>query len=390
MQLSLRITWAGSGVVHTAHLTAASGARGADLRAELARLLGTPCTAVVSGVDLAAARVGTPPLTDGATVVLTPEARPLDDADVPAGPAQASTPGPPSPVEPLADPQETAYLVAVEGVGVGTRLPLARGTHQLGLTPHEPRLLPASQLRKDPAHPTLIMDDVGLRVLPGGAALRHGDRVRVRSDGRACTLRVSFPPAHTEDLAWPDPAVPPAGFTAQEADPAHPLRVDSPAVGKSRIALITGLLPLLAGIGIAVVTHWWFFLVFSALGAVTSAVGWFGECGAIIDVAWPRHSNGTCAAVRRRRRRLRRSWRAAGRCAARPGVTAADPARPPHCPMTRQRPDGSAPLLSGHVGGSGWVTRHGPRTSSVTVRRRLARHSTPTLPCYWIWRGSAA
>ena len=43
-------------MVHTAHLTAASGARGADLRAELARLLGTPCTAVVSGVDLAAAR----------------------------------------------------------------------------------------------------------------------------------------------------------------------------------------------------------------------------------------------------------------------------------------------------------------------------------------------
>ena len=312
MQLSLRITWAGSGVVHTAHLTAASGARGADLRAELARLLGTPCTAVVSGVDLAAARVGTPPLTDGATVVLTPEARTLDDADMPAGPARASTPGPPSPVVPLADSQETAYLVAVEGVGVGTRFPLARGTHQLGLTPHEPRLLPASQLRKDPAHPTLIMDDVGLRVFPGGAALRHGDRVRVRAGGRACTLRVSFPTAHTEDLAWPDPAVPPAGFTAQEADPAHPLRVDSPAVGKSRIALITGLLPLLAGIGIAVVTHWWFFLVFSALGAVTSAVGWFGERGARRD-----HRRRLAAALQRDLRRCEKAAPSAAEIVAR-------------------------------------------------------------------------
>ncbi len=302
MQLSLRITWAGSGVLHTAHLTAAPGARGAELRAELVRLLGTPCTAVVSGVDLAATSVGAPPLTDGATVVLTPEERHLDDADVPVGPARASTPGPPSPVVPLADSHEAACLLAVEGVGVGTRLPLTRGTHQLGLTPCEPRLLPASQPGKDPAQPTLIMDDVGLRVLPGGAKLRHGDRVRVRRDGRACTLRVSFPAAHTEDLAWPDPAVPPAGFTAQEADPAHPLRVDSPAVGKSRIALITGLLPLVAGIGIAVVTHWWFFLVFSALGAVTSAVGWFGERGARRD-----HRRRLAAALERDLRRCEKA-----------------------------------------------------------------------------------
>ena len=312
MQLSLRITWAGSGVLHTAHLTAAPGTRGADLRAELARLLGAPCTAVVSGVDLAATRVGTPPLTDGATVVLIPEARTIEDVTVPVGPAGTPTPGSPSPVVPLADSQETAYLVAVEGVGVGTRLPLTRGTHQLGLTPCEPRLLPASQPGNDPAQPTLIMVDVGLRVLPGRAALRHGDRVRVRTDGRVCTLRVSFPAANTEDLAWPDPAVPPAGFTAQEANPAHPLRVDSPALAKSRIALITGLLPLLAGIGIAVVTHWWFFLVFSALGAVTCAVGWFGERGARRD-----HRRRLAAALERDLRRCEKAAPSAAEIVAR-------------------------------------------------------------------------
>ncbi|WP_270263075.1 FtsK/SpoIIIE domain-containing protein [Kocuria marina] len=312
MQLSLRITWAGSGVLHTAHLTAAPGTPGADLRAELARLLGTPCTAVVSGVDLAATSVGAPPLTDGAMVVLTPEARTIEDVTVPVGPARAPTPGSPFPVTLLADSQETAYLVAVEGVGVGTRLPLTRGTHQLNLTPYEPRLLPASQLGNDPAQPTLIMDDAGLRVLPGRAALRHGDRARVRADGRACTLRVSFPAAHTEDLAWPDPAVPPAGFTAQEADPAHPLRVDSPAVGKSRIALITGLLPLVAGIGIAVVTHWWFFLVFSALGAVTSAAGWFGERGARRD-----HRRRLAAALERDLRRCEKAAPSAAEIVAR-------------------------------------------------------------------------
>ena len=272
MQLSLRITWAGSGEFHAAHLSAASGTSGVELGAELARHLGTPCTAVVSGVDLADTRVGTPPLTDGATVILTPR----ENSEV----LPLARPEPSSPVTPPAEPVNVACLVAVEGVGAGTRLPLARGTHHLVLTSHEPRLVPAAHTGDDPAGTTLAMDHAGLRVLPGQATLRHGDRVRVRAEGRECTLRVDFPAALTEDLVWPDPALPPAGFTAQEADPSHPLRVHSPAVAKSRIALITGLLPLVAGIAIAVVTHWWFFLVFSALGAVTSAVGWFGESGA--------------------------------------------------------------------------------------------------------------
>ncbi|MDO4918638.1 FtsK/SpoIIIE domain-containing protein [Kocuria sp.] len=87
------------------------------------------------------------------------------------------------------------------------------------------------------------------------------------------------PPETASTAAWRDPSAPPAGFTAREADPAHPLPVGAVSRGRAVVAMATGLLPLGAGIGIALFTHWWFFLVFSALGAVTTVAGWFADRG---------------------------------------------------------------------------------------------------------------
>ena len=155
-----------------------------------------------------------------------------------------------------------------------------RGRCDVVLQDDGPVLLPPGSPSTSGADLSLLLDDTGLKVLPTGTRLGSGDRVRLHRGGRLSWLRVELPAAPGSSPSWPGEQEPPPGITAQEANPSRPLTVDAPSRRRARLTMITGALPLLAGIGIAVVTHWWFFLVFSALGAVTTVVGWVGERGA--------------------------------------------------------------------------------------------------------------
>ena len=289
MHLTLHIVWSGTRTTHTATVTAAPASDGAHLAAELARLVGTEHRATVEGLDLARLTVGAAPLVDGATVVLLPVAddrehtatgrpertdrmlRPLCTESPAAADTATEAPG---------DEQDATTVEVVEGTGAGTRLVLTRGRCDVVLQDDGPVLLPPGSPSTSGADLSLLLDDTGLKVLPTGTRLGSGDRVRLHRGGRLSWLRVELPAAPGSSPSWPGEQEPPPGITVQEANPSRPLTVDAPSRRRARLTMITGALPLLAGIGIAVVTHWWFFLVFSALGAVTTVVGWVGERGA--------------------------------------------------------------------------------------------------------------
>ncbi|RKQ36705.1 FtsK/SpoIIIE domain-containing protein [Kocuria tytonis] len=284
MHLSLHVAWLGSETSHPADLTAPSGTPGSVLAAELARRVGGGHIAFVAGRPLADTLVGEPPVTDGATVMLhptrtdaAPGARQSAENEAAVSAADGRDPAPCG-TGPGGGPDDAASLVSVAGTGVGTRLPLPRGNHVLELRAEEPALSPGHTGCGSGV--PLLVDHSGVHVHPGGASLGHGDVLRVGRADRVAWLRCEHSGGIGPRSTWPDPAGIPSGFTAREADPAHPLSVDTAAHRRARLAMITGLLPLVAGIGIAVVTHWWFFLVFSALGALTSAAGWAGDRGA--------------------------------------------------------------------------------------------------------------
>lgn len=292
MHLTLHIVWSGTRTTHTASVTAAPASDGAQLAAELARLVGTDHRATVEGRDLARLTVGTAPLVDGATVVLLPvtdvrdsaaTARPerIDRLLVPLRPEPPAATG--TAIQAPGDGHDATTVEVVEGTGAGTRLLLTRGRCDIVLRDDGPVLLPPGSPATSGADLSLLLDDTGISVLPTGTRLDSGDRVRLHRGGHLSWLRVELPAAPGSSPSWPGEQEPPPGITAQEADPSRPLTVDAPSRRRARLTMITGALPLLAGIGIAVVTHWWFFLVFSALGAVTTVVGWVGERGARRD-----------------------------------------------------------------------------------------------------------
>lgn len=288
MHLTLHIVWSGTRTTHTATVTAAPASDGAQLAAELARLVGTEHRATVEGRDLARLTVGATPLVDGATVVLLPVTDDRDTAATGRPEGVARWHGPLSTVSPGASDtatttpgggENTTTVEVVEGTGAGTRFFLTRGRCDIVLQDDGPVLLPPGSRATSGADLSLLLDGTGLSVLPTGTRLDSGDRVRLRRGGRLSWLRVELPGAPGSSPSWPGEQQLPPGITAREADPARPLTVDAPSRRRARLTMITGALPLLAGIGIAVVTHWWFFLVFSALGAVTTVVGWVGERG---------------------------------------------------------------------------------------------------------------
>ncbi|RLZ02878.1 hypothetical protein CWC38_08780 [Kocuria tytonicola] len=310
MQLSLHVLRHGAGTTHPVSVTASPGTSGEDLAAELARQLGTEHRATVAGVDLGRATVGAPPLTDGATVVLHPvvaggvpvsrrgstrdpgqpvaSGRSASSCGAPSsgGAARSAVAPLPGAVAPVggsptedgpreADAHDVVRLTVVEGAGAGTELVLPRGRHRVVLDGGGPVL---SRVETTSGI-GLVVDGSGVRVLPSGTALSHGDRLRLSLGDEVSWLRVERHGERSE-ARWPDPAATPAGFSTHEAAPDHELPLEPAHCARAAVAMVTGLLPLCAGVAIALVTHWWFFLLFSALGAVTSAAGWVADRGA--------------------------------------------------------------------------------------------------------------
>lgn len=278
MHLLLHLVRHGSDTSHPVRVTAPPGASGAELAAELERRTGAAGPATVDGTLLSLTRLGTAPLCDGATVQLdggaTAGPSPVVGAS-PGQPGRSATGTGPHPT----GPRTGATLTVTEGAGAGTRLVLPRGHHAVELTSEGPALVPHGAATDRRTAVSLQVDATAVRVLPAGTSLAPGDSIRLRWGRCACRLRLDPPHDAAESLGWTPPGSRPAGFTARDADPAQLLSVDVPSRRRAAAAMVTGALPLLAGIGIALVTRWWFFLVFSALGVLTSAAGWWVDRG---------------------------------------------------------------------------------------------------------------
>ncbi|QMS57515.1 ESAT-6 secretion machinery protein EssC [Kocuria varians] len=406
MQLSLRLVWHGSQDFHTVSLSAPADTSGQELARELLRHLGPGHEASVDGVPLELTRVGHPPLDDGATIVLRAAGpadgegkltgaradppcceagsgpHPADSAHAapPRGEGHPGTGHPGTPESPAGSErtacrngpstvasENVAHLVVVEGDAVGLRLPLQRGRFRLELLDGVPRLLPVpltdTGATDGSRRTTLVMDGSGLRLLPRGTVLSHGDRVRVSDGEHESWARCMFPRDVVAQTCWPDPTLPPPGFSAQEADPSRPLRLEHPGRHAGRIALVTGLLPLVAGIGIAVATGWWFFLLFSALGAATSLAGWASERGARQE-----HRHRVAAALDRDLRRSAHAAPSSAEVVERCDALQGDPATRQGLHVPLQPSNGhAAPPSARH---SRWVRLgHGPRAAQLTRER---------------------
>ena len=242
----------GTGLIQTPlELTvdASIGTGGADLQAELGARFGTGVLSV-DGLRLASLTVGEPPLVNGAVIVdggrRSLGGRPRVAADLPAALA----------------------LAVLSGAGAGTVVPLRRGTYSIGrskadivipdpdLSRHHARLLVSETAITiedlDSANGTEVDGEhVRNTVVATGAVIRCGNSTMT-------PIFVDAPGLKLED----------AGSDVHE-----PLLIQRRTDPVNRAALVlTAVLPLVIGVGLAVMTGMWMFLAFTAVSAVSVLV----------------------------------------------------------------------------------------------------------------------
>ena len=204
----------------------------------------------VCGLPLSRLVPGTPPLINGAVLV---------DG---AGEQATHT----------ADTKDAALLIAVHsGPAAGTVLPLRRGTYRIGRCGAEIALPDAALSRE---HARLDVTDTAITITDLGSingTLVDGKRVgqsavstrSLISCGNS-TLSVVFGPTPAERLPEWD---------AAGSSVAEPIKIAHRAEGGNRgLLLVTAVLPLLVGVGLAVITGMWMFLAFTAVSAVSVLV----------------------------------------------------------------------------------------------------------------------
>ncbi len=204
----------------------------------------------VRGLPLAGLAVGVPPFITGAVIVDGAGGLPAD-----AGNAT-----------------DAGLLIAVHsGPAAGTVLPLRRGTYRIGRSGTEIALPDAALSRE---HARLDVTDTAITITDLGSAngtIVDGKRVghsavstnSVISCGNS-TLSITFGPLPAGLL--PD-------WEAAGSSVTEPLTVPHRADGGNRgILFLTAALPLLIGVGLAVITGMWMFLAFTAVSAVSVLV----------------------------------------------------------------------------------------------------------------------
>lgn len=255
MELVVGLAWAGAAepVVHRLAVVAEPATSGSVLRDELQRLVGVPVRATVAGLPLDSARFGVPPLVEGAVLLLDPggsEVVPVRQ-------------------EPEENPGSLPSLRVVSGENAGTVIALRRGRQWLA--PHGGPTAAAGPTV--PGAVELSMDDSGVRIARSPTPLCAGDRVRCGDSW--LELQVPSPAGPAGRLIEWHPS-----DTEPDADPSRILTVATASSAAPRLGLALGLLPLVIGVVVTVVTGMWFFLLFSALGAIAAVVSWCAASGA--------------------------------------------------------------------------------------------------------------
>lgn len=237
---------------------------GADLEAAIARRYGTGGLSV-RGAPVTALTVGVPPLVQGAVLV---DGALADGAGVVNTSGAASRPGP-------GHPETATLLLAVDsGPGAGTLVALRRGQLRIGRSGTE-IVIPDAALSRE--HARLDVSDSDVTIVDLGSANGtsvDGRKVRMAPVTTASAIRCGD---STISLRLGPPVVPNAAADSVTAlagsSVAAPLVVRGNAAPGHRAAVaLTAVLPLLVGIGLALLTGMWMFLAFTAVSGVSVLV----------------------------------------------------------------------------------------------------------------------
>ncbi|XAS66193.1 FtsK/SpoIIIE domain-containing protein [Micrococcaceae bacterium Sec5.7] len=255
---------------------------GEALQTEITRYFGTR-ELTLDGSAVSAMTVGVPPLVNGAILV---------DGGTPA-----ARPG----ISPKDGSPPSLMLVVRSGPGAGTMLPLQRGTYRIGRSNTEV-IIPDADLSRE--HARLEVSDTAITIVDLDSANGtevDGKRVRKAVVSTGSTVRCGN---STMSVIFRG-ALSLSGHELAEAGQsvAAPLKISRRAEAGNRTALLLSAgLPLVIGVGLAVLTGMWMFLAFTAVSAVS----------VLVPVVVGRRQRGElkaaiAAAVQEDRKRRRRS-----------------------------------------------------------------------------------
>lgn len=228
------------------------GVSGADLQAELASRFGTAGVSVKDR-DVSVLTLGHRPLVNGAVLV---------DGASKGSQATESRSWPPA----------SLALAVHSGAGAGLVVPLRRGTYTIGRSHGEVRIADADMSR---AHARLVVTETSISIVDLDSANGtevDGERVRTAVISTGSTIRCGNSTMSVVFLGPPGTRLDNAGTAVNE--PLLVARRDDHAVNRATL-LLTAVLPLLIGVGLALITGLWMFLAFTAVSAISILVPLF-------------------------------------------------------------------------------------------------------------------
>lgn len=228
-------------------IEAPSGTAGADINEQLAKRFGTGAV-TVEGQDLCSLVYGVPPLVGAAILVdgnLPSRRRPRHPSAVDAAP-------------PLA-------LAVHSGAAAGTVVPIRRGNYTIGRSGTR-IVIPDPELSRE--HARIVVTDTDIILVDQDSANgTYVDGERIRNSVISTDSVISCGQS-TMSLVFAD--LPERVLSDAGASVAEPIVVSGRGdTGNRGLLLLTAVLPLGIGIGLAVFTGMWMFLAFSAASALS-------------------------------------------------------------------------------------------------------------------------
>ena len=228
---------------------ASAGTRGAELQDELEAAFGTGILSV-DGLQLASLTVGEPPLVNGAVIV--------DGGTRSRGGTSRRPSGPPAPLA----------LAVLSGAGAGTVVPLRRGTYSIGRS-NADIVIPDPELSRQHARLLVSETAITLEDLDSANGTEvDGEQVKATIVAAGSIIRCGNSTMSPIFVDAPGVKLEEAGSDVHE-----PLVIQRRMDPGNRAALVlTAVLPLVIGVGLAVMTGMWMFLAFTAVSAVSVIV----------------------------------------------------------------------------------------------------------------------
>ena len=225
------------------------GAAGAEVQAALTAKFGAG-TVSVNGRHVSELTLGQPPLVNGATLV--------DGADLAVRRSRQRTSEPPA----------SLALAVHSGAGAGTVVPLRRGAYTIGRSNADILIADADLSR---AHARLVVTESAITIIDLDSANGtdvDGEPVRNAEISTSSSIRCGNSTMSLVFLGQSGGGLADAGMDVRE--PLVVSRRDDPM---NRAALLlTAILPLIIGVGLAVITGMWMFLAFTAISAISILV----------------------------------------------------------------------------------------------------------------------